>query len=217
MAEDCVVILSGGLDSTVMLYKLVGEGKMPITLTFDYGQKHCKEIEMAVRTSKLLGLRNMLLNIPLGDIFKSSSLLEGGEDIPEGHYTDENQKSTVVPNRNMILLSFAAGMAEDRQMDEVYYGAHSNDRTTYPDCRPGFIRAVSRCTQEGTYNNVRIIAPFMDWTKADIVREGVRLKVPFENTWSCYKGTDMPCGKCGTCVERREAFEIVGAIDTGVL
>lgn len=216
MEEDCVVILSGGLDSTVMLYKLVDDGKRPITLTFDYGQKHKKEIQMAKRTSELLGLKNILVSIPLDEIFHNSSLLSRGEDIPEGHYTDVNQKSTVVPNRNMILLSFAAGIAEDRQMDEVYYGAHSNDRTTYPDCRPGFIRAVSKCTQEGTYSKVRIIAPFMDWTKADIVQEGVRLKVPFENTWSCYKGTDRPCGKCGTCVERKEAFEKIGAKDTGV-
>jgi len=215
MEEDCVVILSGGLDSTVLLYKLIDEGKRPMTLTFDYGQKHKKEIEMAKMTSSLLGLENILIEIPLDRIFSESSLLKGGEEIPEGYYTDQSQKSTVVPNRNMILLSFAAGIAEDRGLSEVYYGAHMNDRTIYPDCRPSFIEAVSRATEEGTYNKVRIIAPFKDSRKEDIVREGERLNVPFENTWSCYKGKERPCGKCGTCVERKEAFEKAGIKDTG--
>jgi len=216
LVEDCIVILSGGLDSTVLLYKMVEEGRVPLTLTFDYGQKHRKEIEMAKRTSSLLGLKNLLITLPLDAIFSMSSLLQGGDEIPEGHYTDKSQKSTVVPNRNMILLSFAAGIAEDRGMRDVYYGAHMNDRAIYPDCRPEFIEAVSRATQEGTYNRVRIIAPFKDIEKVDIVREGAKLDVPFENTWSCYKGGERPCGKCGTCVERKEAFKLAGIRDAGM-
>ncbi|MBN1786538.1 MAG: 7-cyano-7-deazaguanine synthase QueC [Candidatus Methanofastidiosa archaeon] len=217
MKGDCVLILSGGLDSTVLLYKLLEEGRSPVTLTFDYGQKHKKEIEKAKATSDILCLENIVYNIPLERIFHGSSLLSGGIDIPEGYYTEETQRSTVVPNRNMILLSFAVGLAEDRGLCEVYYGAHMNDRTIYPDCRPSFIEAVSRASQEGTYNNVRVIAPFMDWRKSEIVKEGARLKVPFENTWSCYKGGSVPCGKCGTCQEREEAFRIAGVKDTGVM
>ncbi|HOP09157.1 MAG TPA: 7-cyano-7-deazaguanine synthase QueC [Candidatus Methanofastidiosa archaeon] len=216
MEDDCIVILSGGLDSTVLLYKLIEEGRRPITVTFNYGQRHYKELEMARRTSSLLGLENIVITLPLERIFSASSLLKGGDDIPEGHYTDSNQRSTVVPNRNMILLSFAVGIAEDRGLRDVYYGAHMNDRTTYPDCRPEFIEAVSRAAREGTYNKVRIIAPFGGISKADIVREGARLGVPFENTWSCYKGGESPCGRCGTCVERIEAFELAGIKDGGL-
>ncbi|MHC1598190.1 MAG: 7-cyano-7-deazaguanine synthase QueC [Candidatus Methanofastidiosia archaeon] len=215
MDENCIIILSGGLDSTVLVYHVLDKGLHPLLLTFDYGQKHTKEIVMAKRTAEVLNLRHLVVRLPLNDIFKYSSLLKGGSDIPEGRYTNESQRSTVVPNRNMILLAVAAGVAEDRGISKVYYGAHSNDRAIYPDCRPEFIDAVSEATKKGTYNNVEIIAPFKERTKAEVVKEGVRLDVPFKNTWSCYKGGETPCGKCGTCVERKEAFKLAGAKDPG--
>lgn len=215
MEHDCIVILSGGMDSTVLMYHVIDGGAHPLAVTMRYGQKHDKEVEMARKTAALCGVDHIVVNIPLQAIFSSSSLIKGGEDIPDGHYTDESQKSTVVPNRNMILLSIAAGIAEDRGISTVYYGAHANDQAIYPDCRPAFIDAVTKATQEGTYCRVEIVAPFRAWQKADIVREGARLGVPFELTWSCYKGAKKPCGTCGTCVERKEAFAIAGIIDPG--
>ncbi len=215
MDDDCIIILSGGLDSTVLAYHVLDKGLRPLLLTFDYGQKHTKEIAMAKQTAEVLNLRHLVIRLPLNEIFKYSSLLKGGSDIPEGRYTKESQRSTVVPNRNMILLAVAAGVAEDRGISKLYYGAHSNDRAIYPDCRPEFIDAVSEATKKGTYNNVEIIAPFKECTKAEVVKEGVRLDVPFKNTWSCYKGEKTPCGKCGTCVERKEAFKLAGAKDPG--
>lgn len=215
MNPDCIVILSGGMDSTVLLYHVTAKGEHPLAVTMRYGQKHDKEVEMAKRTAALCGTEHIVIDIPLQDIFSSSSLMQGGEDIPDGHYTDESQKSTVVPNRNMILLSIATGIAEDRGVTTVYYGAHANDRAIYPDCRPAFIKAVAAAAREGTYCRVDIVAPFMAWPKADIVKEGARLGVPFELTWSCYKGGEKPCGTCGTCVERKEAFEIAGIHDPG--
>jgi len=215
MKEDCVAVLSGGLDSTVMTYRLVNEGRTPLLVTFTYGQRHDKEILMAKRTAEKLGLSHLVLSLPLDNIFSSSSLLKGGKDIPVGTYSVENQKSTVVPNRNMILLSICAGIAEDRGLSKVYYGAHKNDTAVYPDCRPEFIRAVSAATEAGTYCRVQVIAPFMDFSKADIVSDGARLRVPFEDTWSCYSGGETACGMCGTCVERREAFRAAGIQDPG--
>lgn len=215
MDENCIIILSGGLDSTVLVYNILDKGLRPLLLTFDYGQKHTKEIVMAKQTAEVLNLRHLVVKLPLNEIFKYSSLLKGGSGIPEGRYTKESQRSTVVPNRNMILLAVAAGVAEDKGISKVYYGAHSNDRAIYPDCRPEFIAAVSEATKKGTYNNVEIIAPFKECTKAEVIKEGVRLDVPFKNTWSCYKGGKTPCGKCGTCVERKEAFKLAGAKDPG--
>jgi len=215
MNEDCVMILSGGLDSTVLLYHLVDEGRFPLALTFDYGQKHGREIAMARLSAKELGIPHVVLTVPLDTIFTSSSLLHGGEDIPEGDYSIENQKSTVVPNRNMILLSYAVGVAEDRGLKRVYYGAHRNDRAVYPDCRPEFIEALGTAARSGTYNQVELLAPFMTWSKTDIVMRGHALGVPFEHTWSCYKGHDAPCGRCGTCRERKGAFRNAGLNDPG--
>lgn len=216
MEHEAILILSGGLDSTVLLYHLLEKGVRPLAVTMRYGQKHDTEVLMARRTAAACSISHRVVDLPLDTIFSSSTLLKGGVDIPDGHYSDETQRSTVVPNRNLILLALAAGIAEDRGCSDVYYGAHATDRAIYPDCRPAFIRAASAACEEGTYHRVRVRAPFQDWSKTDIVREGARLGVPFENTWSCYKGGPTPCGTCGTCVERREAFCKAGIKDTGV-
>jgi len=205
--SDSIVIFSGGLDSTVLMYKLVKERKMnPFAIIFDYGQRHRKEINCALVTCTKLGIDKKVIKLPLNEMFKSSALLDKDKSIPEGHYEDENQKVTVVPNRNMIMLSIAAGFAEDMRIKQVFYGAHANDRAIYPDCRPEFMKAVSAAMTRGTYKEVQLITPFSHMTKAEIVKEGIDLNVPFEDTWSCYNGSDYACGKCGTCVERLEAF-----------
>jgi 7-cyano-7-deazaguanine synthase len=142
-----------------------------------------------------------------------SSLLEGAEAIPEGHYENENMKSTVVPFRNGIMLSIAAGIAESWGLDNVFIANHGGDHAIYPDCRPEFISAMCEATKAGSYNNVMISAPYTNITKADIARKGKELGIDYTETWSCYKGGEKHCGKCGTCVERKEALKDAGITD----
>ena len=142
-----------------------------------------------------------------------SSLLEGADAIPEGHYAEANMLSTVVPFRNAIMLSIAVGLAESKGLQQVMMANHGGDHTIYPDCRPEFVRAMDATAQAGTYNHVRIIAPYTDITKADIARKGKQLGIDYTETWSCYKGGERHCGKCGTCVERKEALQLAGIED----
>jgi len=143
-----------------------------------------------------------------------SSLLRGGEDIPEGHYADENMKSTVVPFRNGIMLSIAVGIAESNGLRCVMMANHGGDHTIYPDCTPQFVDAFNEAAQAGTFVRVQLRSPYTNITKADIARRGKTLGIDYSKTWSCYKGGDKHCGKCGTCVERREAFALAGIDDT---
>lgn len=214
--EKVVVILSGGLDSTVLTHKLVKakrRKKDVHAITFDYGQLHSKEIECARRTAIDLQIPWKIVKIQLP--FHNTALLNKDILLPTEDYSTESQKITVVPNRNMILLSIAAGYAEEINAKKVYYGAHKNDYAVYPDCRPKFISAVSRATMLGTYNKVKVLAPFSHKLKSDIIKLGVKLDVDFSKTWSCYKGGDFPCGLCGTCRERIKAFEEAGIKDSG--
>ena len=142
-----------------------------------------------------------------------SSLLEGGEEIPEGHYADENMRSTVVPFRNGIMLSIAVGIAESEGLRYVMMANHGGDHTIYPDCTPRFVDAFDRAAQAGTFVSVGLRSPYTNITKADIARRGKLLGVDYGKTWSCYKGGSRHCGKCGTCVERREAFREAGIDD----
>ena len=142
-----------------------------------------------------------------------SSLLDGAEAIPEGHYADENMKSTVVPFRNGIMLSIAVGIAESNELKYVMMANHGGDHTIYPDCRPEFVKAFDEAAKAGTYVNVGLLSPFTNWTKADIARRGKELGIDYSETWSCYKGGDKHCGKCGTCVERKEALAEAGIED----
>lgn len=201
--KKAIIILSGGLDSTVLTYYLKSRGYTLIALTFNYRQRHLKEIGCAMKTCKKLNILGRLFMITLP--FKSALL--GTSKIPKKKYSTEIQKQTVVPNRNMIMLSYAIGLAEDEGINKVFYAAHKNDEAIYPDCRRGFVQKLNRATMAGTYNKVRIIAPFINRTKADIVRIGQRLNVPFEDTTSCYVGKDKACGKCSTCRERIAAFK----------
>lgn len=200
-----LLIYSGGLDSTTLLYEY--KDSIDLAVTFDYGSKHnAKEIACAVENCKRLGIKHLI--IPLGFIgqyFKSDLLQSGGE-IPEGSYADENMKSTVVPFRNGIMLAVAAGLAESYGLDAVLLANHSGDHAIYPDCRPEFIDAFSAAVKAGTYEGIQVVSPYCNITKRDIALRGKALGLDYSLTYSCYKGGEKHCGKCGTCVERKEAL-----------
>ncbi|MCM1491530.1 MAG: 7-cyano-7-deazaguanine synthase QueC [Muribaculum sp.] len=207
--KDSLIVLSGGMDSTTLLWD--HKDSIALAVTFDYGSRHnAREIECAKKNCGILGVEHLVIPLEfMGKYFKSS-LLIGGEDIPEGHYTDENMKSTVVPFRNGIMLSIAAGLAESRGLKKVMLANHSGDHAIYPDCRPGFVDAMSRAISEGTYDGITIDAPYTNISKSDIARIGKRIGVDYNLTYSCYKGGEEHCGKCGTCVERMEALRDAG-------
>lgn len=212
-----LIVYSGGLDSTVLLHYLKANGKAFAALMFDYGQKHKKELEFAVANCKKLGVPYDIANLtPITSLFGGNSLTDSGVDVPEGGYKDENMKSTVVPNRNMIMISIAAARAISLGTDEVAYAAHSGDHAIYPDCRPEFADALDGVLRLCHYWPVKLCRPFVNMTKADIVKLGDQLGVDFSLTWSCYKGGPLHCGKCGTCVERKEAFALAGVADPTV-
>ena len=201
-----VLIYSGGLDSTTLLYEY--RDSIALAVSFDYGSKHNKrELEYAAVNCKRLGIKHLI--IPLGFIgqyFKSDLLLSGG-DIPEGSYADENMRSTVVPFRNGIMLAIAAGLAESYELDAIMLANHGGDHAIYPDCRPEFIDAFAAAVKAGTYNGVKVVSPYCNITKRDIALRGRDLGVDYSLTYSCYKGGEKHCGKCGTCTERKEALE----------
>ncbi len=211
-----VVLCSGGIDSATLAYKVAAERKLDRLVSFDYGQRHRREIEHAARIAAELGARHDVVDIAgLGQFLTSSSLISGGDAIPDGHYAEANMKSTVVPNRNAIMLSIAFGIAAGAKADAVGIAVHSGDHFIYPDCRPAFVdafRAMQACALEGMWE-VELYAPFTGTDKAGIVAEGARLGVPYHLTWSCYKGGAQHCGRCGTCVERREAFHLANVPD----
>ena len=207
--KEAIVVISGGLDSTVLAYWLHKLNYKLTAISFNYGQRHSKELQCAKTTCRKLNIEHNIINISA--VFKqfdsASALLNINTKIPESHYTHSSQKATVVPNRNMIMLAIAIGFAEERKIPAVYYAAHKNDTTIYPDCRERFVRRLSQASREGTYTNVRVQAPFCNKYKSDLVKLGVKLKIPFRDTWSCYTGVEVACGKCGTCRERLEAFK----------
>ena len=209
-----VVVHSGGMDSTVLLYKLAAEGDEVKALSIDYGQRHAKEIDCARALSEGLGVEHRVADLrSLTQLLAGSALTSPEIKVPEGHYAEDNMKATVVPNRNMILLSVSAGWAISSRFDRVAYAAHAGDHDIYPDCRREFADALDSAIRLADWHEVSLFRPFVDITKADIVKLGTVLNVPFENTWSCYKGGELHCGRCGTCVERREAFHLAGVSD----
>lgn len=201
-----VLVYSGGLDSTTLLYEY--RDSIALAVSFDYGSKHnAREIAYAAENCKRVGVKHLV--IPLGFIgqyFKSDLLLSGGE-IPEGSYADDNMHSTVVPFRNGIMLAVAAGLAESYGLDTVMLANHSGDHAIYPDCRPEFVEAMDAAVKAGTYEGIRVVSPYCDITKRDIALRGKALGIDYSLTYSCYKGGEKHCGKCGTCVERKEALE----------
>ncbi len=209
-----IVIHSGGLDSSVLLYHLVDAGHTVSSLSVNYGQRHVKELQCAAVIASGLGVPHEVADLSaIAPLLAGSSLTSPEIPIPEGHYAEDNMKSTVVPNRNMILLSIAAGWAISQKADAIAYAAHSGDHAIYPDCRTEFADAMRHAISIADWHKVDLIRPFVTKTKADIVLLGAELNVPFADTWSCYKGESLHCGRCGTCIERREAFHLSGVSD----
>lgn len=202
------------MDSTVLLYQLLADGDQVKALTIDYGQRHGKEIESARALCGELGVEHRVADLSgLGQLLSGSALTSSEVEVPEGHYAEESMKTTVVPNRNMILLSVSAGWAIASKYDRIAYAAHAGDHAIYPDCRPVFAEALDAAIGLADWHKADLHRPFVDLTKADIAALGNQLGVPFEKTWSCYKGLDLHCGRCGTCVERREALHLAEVKD----
>lgn len=213
-----VTTLSGGLDSVTLAYALAADGHDLVALSFDYGQRHATELDRAAHCAERLAAEHHVVDLrSVGALLTGSALTDAAVAVPEGHYTDASMAATVVPNRNAIMLSVAVGVAVARGAEAVATAVHAGDHTIYPDCRPEFIAAFeheARVANEGFIaEGFRVLAPFLHLRKDEIVRRGAALGVPFEETWSCYQGGDLQCGRCGTCVERREAFELAGVPD----
>lgn len=215
--RKAVAIVSGGLDSVTLAHLLAAEGYELHLLAIDYGQRHRKELAFAVKCAHRLGARFDQVDLSSVGRLLGGSALTDAIAVPDGHYAESSMKITVVPNRNAIMLSIAYGVAVARKAEAVAIGVHAGDHFIYPDCRPAFIGTFEamqdRAVEGFGHPNLHIEAPFLNLTKADIVRVGHQLGVPFAETWSCYKGGDAHCGTCGTCVERREAFSLAGVDD----
>ena len=213
--KNGLIILSGGMDSITMLYEYQDNIKMAIS--FDYGSNHnMREIPFAKLHCRRLKIKHYTIHLGFMHKHFKSSLLEGADAVPDGKYNDENMKSTVVPFRNGIMLSIAVGFAESHGLNAVYIANHAGDHSIYPDCRASFIDAISKAAEQGTYNHMKIIAPYTNITKADIASRGKVLGIDYSETWSCYKGGQVHCGTCGTCVERKEALRQAGIYDKTV-
>jgi 7-cyano-7-deazaguanine synthase len=213
-----VATVSGGLDSVTLAHALAAEGRELVCLSFDYGQRHAKEVAFARAAADRLGAEHHVVDLrSVGALLSGSALTDPSVDVPEGHYTDASMAVTVVPNRNAIMLAVAVGVATARRASAVATAVHAGDHAVYPDCRPAFVAAVeheARVANEGFLpDDFRVLAPFIALDKTEIVRRGAALGVPFVETWSCYVGAERHCGRCGTCVERREAFALAGVDD----
>jgi 7-cyano-7-deazaguanine synthase len=214
-----LIVISGGMDSTTLAYLAAKDGPIKL-LSFDYGQRHLKELGYAARTASALNSEHIIA--PMGwlapMIAGTSSLVTPEIEVPDGHYAETTMKATVVPNRNAIMLNIAAGVAISEGSDRIATGVHAGDHFVYPDCRPGFISSLNRTLSEGNEGFLPehwsgVWTPFIHVPKDEIVTIGETLGVPWEDTWSCYKGGEVHCGACGTCFERREAFTLAGVSD----
>ena len=208
-----LVVCSGGLDSITLAYRVARTGHLSRLLSFDYGQRHKKELDCAARCADDLGVRHSVLDISTVGAFLSGSALTDDIAVPDGHYAENTMKATVVPNRNAIMLTIAFGVAAAEGLNTVATAVHGGDHFIYPDCRPGFIRAFAAMQDQALDDKITLLTPYLDLPKSAIVAEGLKLAVPYAQTWSCYKGGARHCGRCGTCVERREAFAQAGAQD----
>jgi len=213
MKQQVVVIYSGGMDSFTALNKAIQSGYQVAALTFNYGQKHLKEIDYAQKVCQELGIEHKVVDISAINQLIQGSSLTSDAPIPEGHYEAESMQSTVVPNRNMILLSLAIGYASSIGASKVFYGAHSGDHAIYPDCRPEFVKKMNDVSLIANYQPVEICTPFLNDSKITILKQGLAMGLDYNNTWTCYNGRKKACGKCGACQERLEAFKENGLSD----
>lgn len=212
LSKDTILVLSGGLDSTTMLYEY--RDRIALAVSFDYGSNHNKkELACAALHCKRLGVKHLIIPLEFISRYFNSALLSGADAIPDGNYDDENMHATVVPFRNGIMLAIAAGMAESNELQYIMMANHGGDHTIYPDCRPEFVEAFDAAVHAGTFNGVRLLSPYCNMTKGEIAARGKELGIDYSKTWSCYRGGDKHCGKCGTCVERKEALADAGIPD----
>ena len=209
-----VVVWSGGMDSTVLLWQELASREGVSAVSVDYGQRHRRELDCARAMAKRYGIEHVVVDLAgLRDVLPGSALTDDSVAVPEGHYADPSMRATVVPNRNAILLSVAMGRAIAVKASSVAYAAHAGDHAVYPDCRPEFADAIDAVARVCDYDPLTVRRPFIDKSKADIVGIGADLGVPFDMTWSCYNGRELHCGLCGTCVERKEAFALADVED----
>ncbi len=213
MSNKAVVVYSGGMDSYTVLHTALAEGKEVYALSFNYGQRHSKELDVAAAVCAKHGIPHKVVDISAINSLMAGSSLTSEIDIPEGHYAEESMKNTVVPNRNMVLLSMAIAYAVSLEAPEVYYGAHSGDHHIYPDCRPEFVHAMNAVSKIANYEPVEIVTPFLNSSKGEILAAGLAMNLDYSDTWTCYNGREKACGKCGACNERLEAFAEQGITD----
>lgn len=213
MTQKAVVIYSGGMDSFTVLNKVIKQGLEVHALSFNYGQKHSKELTYAATACEKLGVSHKVVDISAINFLLAGSALTSDVPMPEGHYEDENMAQTVVPNRNMILLSLAVGYAVSIDASQVYYGAHGGDHAIYPDCRPEFVHKMNDVCAIANYEAVEIVTPYLHNTKIEILTDGLNMGLDYTDTWTCYNGREKACGKCGACQERLEAFAENGVTD----
>ena len=212
-----VVLLSGGMDSVTAFHQILREHELVAALSFDYGSKHnAREIPFARLHAERARVPHRTIDLRFMNECFASDLLESGGEVPDGHYAEENMKRTVVPFRNGIMLAVACGFAESAEADALAIAAHSGDHAIYPDCREPFMQGMAMAMEEGTYARIKLLRPFIRMDKAGIARRGAELGIDFAESWSCYKGGEIHCGTCGTCVERREAFMLAGLKDPTV-
>lgn len=207
--KDALIVLSGGMDSVTMLHEF--KDSIALAVYFHYGSNHeAREAECARRQCEIVGVELVEINLDFMSRHFSSSLFEGADAIPGEDYAEQNMASTVVPFRNGIMLSVAAGLAESRGLKAVMIANHSGDHAIYPDCRPEFIAAMSEAIKQGTYADIALWAPYTMLSKTEIVRRGAALGVDYSLTYSCYRGGEHHCGTCATCRERRQALAEAG-------
>lgn len=205
--KDSVIVLSGGMDSVTLMHDY--RERVALAVTFNYGSLHNdREITCAKWQCEKLGIPHIVIDLEFMHRYFKSSLLSSADEIPEGNYDDENMKSTVVPFRNGIMLAIACGLAESEGLKSVMIANHGGDHAIYPDCRPEFIRGMNEAMRTGTYDGITIFAPYTNLTKAQIATIGLKIGVDYTHTYSCYKGGETHCGKCGTCREREEALRL---------
>jgi len=213
-----VAIVSGGLDSVTLAYHLSDQGYDPVLISYDYGQRHSKELDFAKLCAQRLNVKHHLVDLKvLTSLMSTSSLTSDDIEVPDGHYAEETMKVTVVPNRNAIMINVATALAVSENYSFVATGVHGGDHFIYPDCRPEFIKSQTETLKLANADFIatefEVLAPFVNISKANIVSIGHAIGVPWLETWSCYKGGDIHCGSCGTCFERREAFELANVSD----
>ncbi|MGX9417362.1 7-cyano-7-deazaguanine synthase QueC [Vibrio sp. WJH972] len=210
-----MIVCSGGLDSVTLAHKVAAEAELTSLVSFHYGQRHDKELDYAARCAEYFDVPHHIIDISNVGAQLTGSALTDDVDVPDGHYAEDSMKLTIVPNRNAIMLTIAYGMAASQGADTVAIAVHGGDHFIYPDCRPEFIEQFAKMQKMALdgYADIDLYAPFLHGSKADIVTTGAAVSVPFNDTWSCYKGGEKHCGRCGTCVERQEAFSDAGIVD----